>query len=221
LKRRILVIGGVVALLIVVSATTAFFVWRAARQGIAQQVLKPKETVVDLSVLVSQVRELNRLETASMRVLHVGRVTQTYKLVPDALAGDEITFLAAGDVIAGIDLSQLKASQVSRSPDGMITLVLPPPTILVTRVDNRESKVLTRKTGALRRADVDLETRARQHAEENIRAEAIKKGILPMASKNAEKKLADFLHTLGFTRVRFVSGPARVGTGTTIVNTER
>jgi hypothetical protein len=57
----------------------------------------------------------------------------------------------------------------------------------------------------LRRADVDLETRARQHAEENIRAEALRKGILPMASGNAEKKMAEFLRTLGFSHVRFVS----------------
>jgi hypothetical protein len=64
--------------------------------------------------------------------------------------------------------------------------------------------VLNRKTGMLRRADVDLETRARQHAEENIRAEALKKGILPLASANAEKKLADFLRAAGFVRVRFV-----------------
>jgi hypothetical protein len=75
----------------------------------------------------------------------------------------------------------------------------------VSRVDNNQSRVLQRKTGVLRRSDADLETRARQHAETNIRAEAIKKGILPMASQNGEKKLADLMRTLGFARVRFVS----------------
>lgn len=210
-----------IVLLLLVAGTTALLVWRTAKSSVASAVFKPHVKVVDLSALVTQVRELNRLETASMRVIHVGRVTQTYQMVPNALAGDEITFLAAGEVLAGIDLSKLQPSNVSRTPDGTITLVLPPPMILVTRVDNQESKVLSRKTGALRRADVDLETRARQNAEVNIRAEAIKKGILPMASKNAEKKLADFLHTLGFDKVRFVSGPARSGTGSTMVNTER
>src|SRR5436190_340329 len=75
--------------------------------------------------------------------------------------------------------------------------------IIVWRADNTESRVITRKTGMLRRADIDLETRARQHAEQNIRQESLRKGILTMAQQNGEKKMADFLHTLGFERVRF------------------
>src|SRR5215212_1145516 len=157
-----------------------------------------------MTALVTEVRELQRLETASMHVVHVGHVTQTYKLVPNALGGDEITFLAAGDVIAGIDLAQIKQNDVWRSPDGTINLRLPPPRILVSRVDNTESRVIARKTGVLRRADIDLESRARQHAEANIRAESVKKGILVTAQQSGEKKMADFLHRLGFEHVRFV-----------------
>ena len=207
-SRPLLLIFGGAALIAALVAITAWFVWRAARRTLTEQVLAPQERVIDLSTIVTQVRELNRLETASMRVIHIGTTTQTYKMVPNALAGDEITFLATGDVIAGIDLSRLGPHDVWREPDGAIVLRLPPPQILVSRVDNKESRVLNRKTGMLRRADIDLETRARQHAEENIRREAMKKGILPMASQNAERKLADFLKTLGFTRVKFVSAPA-------------
>ena len=209
MRRPLLVVLGVIALLILLVVGTGMIVWRLARRTVdaaVDSVTKPQEETIDISTLVTQVRDLQRLETASMHVVHVGTVSQTYKAIPNALAGDEITFLAAGDVIAGIDLAHLQQQDVWRSPDGTINLRLPPSQVLVTRVDNRESRVLTRKTGVLRRADVDLETRARQHAEENIRSEALKKGILPLASRNAEKKLADFLHTLGFQRVRFVSG---------------
>lgn len=204
-RRPLLLILAGTALVMLSVITTAWLVWRAAKRVVTEQVLTPQERVIDISTLVTQVRELNRLETASMRVIHIGTVTQTYKLVPDALGGDEITFLATGDVIAGIDLAQLKPDDVWREPDGGIAMRLPPPQILVSRVDNKESRVLNRKTGVLRRADVDLETRARQHAEENIRAEALKKGVLPMASGNAEKKMAEFLRTLGFSRVRFIN----------------
>ena len=205
--QTVLVIFGAIALAAVVTLTTAVLAWRAAKRTVVSEVLRPQETTVDLGTLITQVRELNRLETASMRVFHIGSITQSYKLVPDAFGGDEITFLAEGDVIAGIDLSQLKANDVWRSPDGTLNVRMPPAQILVTRVDNAKSRVLTRKTGMLRRADVDLETRARQHAEENIRAEALKKGILPLASQNGEKKMAELLHTFGFARVRFVSVP--------------
>jgi hypothetical protein len=204
-RRTILVALGAFVIVIAVTVTTVYFLWHTAKEAVTEAVLTPEEKTIDVAQLVTQVRELNRLETASMRVLHVGTITQSYKFVPDAMGGDEITFLATGDVIAGIDLSQLKPQDAWRSSDGTINLRLPPAQILVSRVDNNESRVLTRKTGVLRRADIDLETRARQHAEANIRAEALKKGILTLASQNGEKKLADFMHTLGFEKVRFVS----------------
>ncbi|HUP59695.1 MAG TPA: DUF4230 domain-containing protein [Thermoanaerobaculia bacterium] len=204
MKRNLLIALAVVVLLVAFVAATGVIVWRLAKRTVTEQVLTPQERTIDLGTLVTQVRELHRLETASMDVMHVGEIRQSYRLVPNALAGDVITFLAAGEVIAGLDLAQLKESDVWRSPDGTINLRLPPPQILVTRVDNHKSRVIARKTGVLRRADVDLETRARQHAETNIRAEAIRKGILPLAQGNGEKKLAEFLHTLGFEKVRFV-----------------
>jgi hypothetical protein len=202
-RKTLLIALLVVVLLAAFVAGTGIIVWRIAKKQVQTIVFKPQEKVIDMTTLVTQVRELQRLETASMRVVHVGRVTQTYKLVPDALAGDEITFLATGDVIAGIDLAQIKQNDVWRSPDGTLNLRLPPPQILITRVDNTESRVIARKTGVLRRADIDLETRARQHAEQNIRQESLRKGILTLAQQNGEKKMADFLHTLGFARVRF------------------
>jgi hypothetical protein len=206
MNRRTLafVLGGLL-IASVVGITTTVVVWRMAKQTVIQQMLTPREKTVDIAALVTQVKELNRLETASMRVMHVGTITQSYKMVPDAFAGDEITFLATGDVIAGIDLSRIQATDVWRSSDGTINMRLPPPEILVTRVDNAKSRVLTRKTGMLRRGDVDLETRARQHAEENIRDEAVKNGVLRVAAESGEKKMSGFLHTLGFAKVAFHS----------------
>jgi len=210
MKRNQLLIALLVVVLIgAFVAGTALVVWRIAKRTIQQEILAPQEKTIDVAALVTQVRELQRLETASMHVIHVGRVSQTYKMVPDALAGDEITFLAAGDVIAGIDLARLEQKDVWRSPDGTLNLRLPPAQILVTRVDNNESRVIARNTGVLRRRDIDLETRARQHAEENIRAEALRKGVLTIAKQSGEKKMSEFLHTVGFEKVRFVSTPQR------------
>ncbi|HYO75467.1 MAG TPA: DUF4230 domain-containing protein [Thermoanaerobaculia bacterium] len=206
-RRTLLITLGGILVALVIAVTTATFVWRMAKQKLVTEVLTPQEKVIDISALVTQVRELNRLETASMHVLHVGKLTQSYKLVPNAIGGDEITFLAEGDVIAGLDLSRLTPEDVWRSPDGTVNIRLPKAEVLVISVDNAKSRVLTRKTGVLRRADVDLETRARQHAEKNIRSEALKRGVLKLAADNGEKKLADFLHAAGIEKVRFVSRP--------------
>ena len=208
-RRTLFVILGGIAIALAVAASTGVLVWRMAKRTVTDQVtavLTPQEKVIDVAALVTQVRELNRLETATMHVIHVGRVSQSYKLVPNAIAGDEITFLAEGDVIAGIDLARLTPQDVWRSPDGTINMRLPAAEVLVVRVDNAKSRVINRDTGVLRRRDVDLETRARQHAEENIRSEALKKGVLAIAAESGEKKLAGFLHTVGVEKVRFVSG---------------
>ena len=207
-RRTVFLILGGIAIAIAVAVSTGVLVWRMAKRTVTDQVtavLTPQEKVIDLAAVITQVRELNRLETAAMRVTHVGRVSQSYKLVPNAIAGDEITFLAEGDVIAGFDLARLQPQDVWRSPDGTINLRLPPAEVLVVRVDNAKSRVINRDTGVLRRRDVDLETRARQHAEENIRNEALKKGVLTIAAESGEKKLAGFLASVGVEKVRFVS----------------
>ncbi|MEA2465409.1 MAG: hypothetical protein QOJ98_3156 [Acidobacteriota bacterium] len=209
-RRTLLITLGALAVAFAIAVTSGFLVWRMAKRAFVTEVLTPHERVIDLTTLVTQVRELNRLETAAMRVMHIGKVTQSYKLVPNSIAGDELTFLAEGEVIAGIDLAQLEPQDVWRSPDGTVNVRLPQAQVLVTRVDNTKSRVLTRSTGVLRRQDVDLETRARQHAEKNIHDEAVKRGVLKMANDNGEKKLADFLHAAGIEKVRFVSG---FGTG--------
>ena len=198
------VAAALIAVVFVIGITLAgaWYVWQQTRHVATEVLLKPHEEQIDIAALVTRVRALNRLETASMHVIHVSTITQSYELVPNALAGDELTFLAAGDVIAGIDLSQLRQQDVSRDADGTIVVRLPPSQVLVTRIDNRESRVIDRKTGFFRRADMNLESRARQYAEAGIRNEAVKKGILPLASQNAEVKVAELLHMFGFQRVR-------------------
>ena len=203
-------LGLVAAALLCGLFAAGWLIWRDVRR--VASIGTAHEQIVDLDALVTKVRDLNRLETAAMHVVHISTINQTYEMIPNALAGDELTFFAAGDVIAGVDLSQLKHEDVQHQPDGTIALRLPPPQILVTRLDNRESRVLSRKTGMLRRADVNLETRARQNAESGIRNEALHKGILPLAAQNAETKLAAILHTLGVQKVRFEQTP-RVRTG--------
>jgi hypothetical protein len=205
---------ALIAAFVVIGVTffAGWMAWRQTRRA-AAEAFTPHEQQIDLGAVVTRVRALNRLETASMRVVHVSTITQSYDLIPNAFAGDELTFFAAGDVIAGIDLSQLKPEDVRRDGDGTIVVRLPASQVLITRVDNRESKVLNRKTGLFRRADINLESRARQYAEQGIRNEAVNKGILNLASQNAEIKVAELLHTFGFQRVRCEAATASPSRG--------
>jgi hypothetical protein len=169
---------------------------------LARQVVAQREETIDLGSVVSQIRELQRLETASMQVVHVSTIRQTYSFVPDRFAGDELTLLAVGDVIAGIDLSRLSTGDIV--VDGKTAVVrLPPAQLLVTRLDNRQSRVISRKTGMFRKADIQLEGRARAMAEERVRDEALRRGILQIASSSAEERLAVLIRSFGFESVRF------------------
>src|SRR3954470_18674530 len=196
-----LLILGIIA---AVTIATRFVLHRV--EQLASRAVARKEEMADIGTLVTRVRDLNRLETATMRVASVSTIKQSYDLIPNALAGDELTLYSAGDVIAGVDLSQLKRDDVHREPDGTIVVRLPPPQLLVSRLDNRASHVIQRRTGVFRRADIGLEGRARQYAEQNIRNEAVNRGILPLAQQNAEARVAELLHTLGAGRVRFEGG---------------
>lgn len=166
-----------------------------------------REENVDISALVTQVRGLNRLETAAMRVTNMGKVTQSYQLIPNSIAGDEVTLYSVGDVIAGVDLSQLQPGDVHLNPDGTLIMHLPPPMVLLTRLDNRQTHVVSRKTGLLRRADSQLESHARQYAEQSIRNVAVRQGILQLAKQNAQARIAELAHAMGARSVRFEENP--------------
>jgi hypothetical protein len=204
-KRQIGILLGTLALVLIGVIATAWLVARRVERMAVEAVTRKEETL-DLGTLVTRVRDLNRLETANMRVVNVSTVRQTYDLIPNALAGDELTLYSAGDVIAGVDLSLLKTEDVHREPDGTVVVHLPPPQLLVSRLDNRATHVIDRRTGVFRRADVGMEGRARQYAEQNIRNEAVHRGILPLAQQNAEARVAGLLHTLGAPKVRFEAG---------------
>jgi len=192
---------SILGIIAAVTIATRFVLHRV--EQLATRAVTRKEEMADIGTLVTRVRDLNRLETATMRVASVSTIKQSYDLIPNALAGDELTLYSAGDVIAGVDLSQLKRDDVHREPDGTIVVRLPPPQLLVSRLDNLASHVIQRRTGVFRRADIGLEGRARQYAEQNIRNEAVNRGILPLAQQNAEARVAELLHTLGAAKVRF------------------
>lgn len=193
---------GVLLLVAMAFTVIMTFIGIRTTQRAAAKIGQRHEKRIDLAVTITQIRALNRLQTAQMQVTHVSKITQSYGVIPNALAGDELTFLAVGDVIAGIDLSRLKNDDVRVSGTTLI-MTLPSPQILVTRIDNQRSRVIDRDTGVLRRADIDLESRARAGAEVAIRNEAVKRGILDLAEKNAQTHMAEFLRKAGFTSVRF------------------
>ena len=86
----------------------------------------------------------------------------------------------------------------------VLNVRLPSTEIFIATIDNQKSYVYTRETGILTKQSVDLETLARQSAEDEIRKAALEDGILQQAQTNAEAYLLKFFNALGYKTVIFV-----------------
>ena len=167
------------------------------------RVLHPTPTILpDPVTIVNQVRPLARLETIQYTVEKV----ITAEVGQNALAplfGDRLLFVGHGYVIAGVDLGELSTQDVVLE-DGVIKVRLPDAEIFVATLDNDKSYVYDRETGLLTHGDINLETAARQAAQDQITQAALEDGILAQAQANAETFMHSLLEKLGYTQIAFI-----------------
>ncbi len=89
--------------------------------------------------------------------------------------------------------------------NGTLFVTLPPAEVFIATLDNEKSYVYDRDTGALTHGDTNLETTARQAAEQEIYKAAMEDGILDLAQQNAEHFLEKFFEALGYENVIFLT----------------
>jgi hypothetical protein len=206
-KRLWLLIGGIALGLVIGGAVDFLFVEAAsgAKAEIRDRILAfmtGRPTKIDTSsvAVVEQVRKLSRLETVVYSIDKVVEGQRENVLLPDFLAGEKLLLVAHGEVIAGIDLGQLKADDVAVSGDS-VRVHLPAPKILSTRLDNTHTRVYSRSTGLLVAADPNLESVVRQAAEQQVTQAAMADGILDKAHTNGQAAVTTLLYGLGFHTV--------------------
>ncbi len=167
------------------------------------RILHPTPTVLpDPVTIINQIRPLARLETIQYTVEKVitAEVGQG-SLAP--LFGDKLLFVGHGYVTAGIDLQDIGAQDFIVE-NGQIKVHLPEAKIFEATLDNDKSYVYDRETGMLTHGDINLETTARQAAEDQIRQAALDDGILAQAQANAETYMQSLLNKLGYSQVVFI-----------------
>ena len=173
-----------------------------ALQTQVSQLLNPTPTIIpDPVTYINEVRALARLETIQYSVEKV-ITAEVGQGSFDFLFGDKLLFVAHGVVIAGIDMEKIQPANL-RLDSGVLYVTLPPAEIFIATLDNDKSYVYDRETGALTKGNVDLETLARQAAEDEIRKAALEDGILTQAQTNAEAYLLRFFTALGYKTVLF------------------
>jgi hypothetical protein len=167
------------------------------------QFLNPTPTVLpDPVTIIHSVRALARLETIQYTLEKV--ISAETRQGPFGfLFGDRLLLVAHGVVIAGVDLEKLSPQDLW-TEDGVLYVRLPYAEIFIATLDNEKSYVYDRDTGILTQGDINLETTARQAAEEEIEKAALEDGILLKAQQNAESYLYRLLRELGYPEVIFV-----------------
>jgi hypothetical protein len=159
---------------------------------------------IDVSqpTVVDRIQRLQRLETVVYTMDKIVTGEKENAFFPDFLAGDRLLMMVHGEVVAGIDFSNLKPGDVK--VDGkQIRLHLPAAQIFSTRLDSARTRVYSRQTGLLVSTDPNLETQVRQQAEQELQQAAVVDGILKTAQQNATATITSLLQGLGFERVDF------------------
>jgi hypothetical protein len=159
---------------------------------------------IDVSqpTVVDRIQRLQRLETVIYTMDKIVTGAKENPFLPNFLAGDRLLMLVHGEVVAGIDFSNLKPGDV-RVDGKQVWLRLPPPQIFSTRIDSARTRVYSRQTGLLVPTDPDLETQVRQEAERQLKEAAMADGILRNAQQNAASTIRSLLQGLGFEKIEF------------------
>jgi hypothetical protein len=157
---------------------------------------------VDQPTVVRQIQKLQRLETVSYTMDKIISGGHDNPLLPKFLVSDRLLLMVHGEVIAGVDLGKLQASDVAVS-NRNISVRLPKAEILVTRLDNEKTRVYSRDTGLFSSPDPNLETQVRQEAERQLQQAALQDGILKSADENARNSVQSILKGLGFEQISF------------------
>ena len=159
---------------------------------------------IDVSqpTVVDRIQRLQRLETVVYTMDKLVTGAKENPIFPDFLAGDRLLMLVHGEVVAGIDFSNLKPGDVT--VDGKeVHLRLPAPQVFSSRLDSAKTRVYSRQTGLLVPTDPNLETQVRQEAERQLQEAAMAGGILRTAQQNATATITSLLQGLGFEKIEF------------------
>jgi hypothetical protein len=150
--------------------------------------------------VIERIQRLQRMETVVFNMDKIVTGEKDNPILPDFIAGDRLLMIVHGQVIAGIDFSRLKSSDI-KIQGKEVRIHLPNPQILVTRLDNARTKVYSRSTGLLVPVDPNLETQVRQEAEGELLQEAGLGGIIAQARDNARGTVTTLLQGMGFEKV--------------------
>jgi hypothetical protein len=185
-----------VGLSLVVATLGAFVIGR--HDGMKSSA--PADGIRTTPGVVTAIRDVARLESTTFHIEKVVEATDAQgRLGGLVKAKDALLLVAVGDVVAGVDLSKLRDSDVTVDPSTRTLHVrLPAAEVTSATLDEHATHVYSRTTDLLAVRNEQLEGEARRKAEEQMRAAAVEEGILDRARASADRTLRALLRSLGY-----------------------
>jgi hypothetical protein len=177
----------------------AFGVFLMVRGGEPETHAKPSNT------LLIATRDMSRLETTQLHVEKVIDLTDTQSRFYGMVDGtDNVLLVAVGDVTIGVDLAKLADGDVSMDEKTHAAhFKLPQPEVFSSTLDEKATYVYQRQTSFFGKRNEQLESKARQEAQDTIKKQADNADAKERSRKQAEKILRDLATSLGATSVSF------------------
>ncbi|MGB9602528.1 MAG: DUF4230 domain-containing protein [Verrucomicrobiia bacterium] len=149
--------------------------------------------IYDTATILKQTQGLVELVT-------VKYVLQRVVVLEDAkwYGENRVVLVVTGVVKAGVDLSKLTQQDIQLNGTNLI-ISLPPAQITDVYIDDKNTQIVERSTGLLRKFDKDLEQNARRQAIDDLRRAARYGGILADAERQAKTQLKLMFSNLGFS----------------------
>jgi hypothetical protein len=110
---------------------------------------------------------------------------------------NRVLLLAHGIVKAGVDFNKMEPGDL-KVRGKAVSIRLPPVRITDSYLDEKQTRVIERKTGLFRSFDKDLEQNARLSAVDDLQRAARTSGIIKDADERARTQVRHLLESMGF-----------------------
>ena len=166
---------------------------------------EPETHAKPSNTLLIATRDMSRLETTQLHVEKVIDLTDTQSRFYGMIDGtDNVLLVAVGDVTIGVDLAKLADGDVSMDEKTHAAhFKLPQPEVFSSTLDEKATYVYQRQTSFFGKRNEQLESKARQEAQDTIKKQADNADAKERSRKQAEKILRDLATSLGATSVSF------------------
>jgi hypothetical protein len=179
----------------------------ASSQGIFAWLTGNARTTTNVITVLDRIQMLSRLTTTRYSYSNILTSERDMPDILKALYGEQLVMVAVGEVIAGIDLSQITAEDITKVDDTLVVRI-PPAELQDCFFNEQASYVISRDTGLFARPLPTMDETSRRYALDNFRNRSLEDGILQDAQAQAETAVRELVMATGqYSDVRIVSEP--------------